>query len=68
MSTPLQASEWMVRIPLTQMEQGITYLSRLPDDKNEDLRKASDAMLRSIGYLKRWCEKNGVELKVGMKT
>lgn len=50
------------------MEQGITYLSRLPDDKQENLRKASDAMLKSIGYLQRWCEKNGVELKAGMKT
>lgn len=68
MSSPLQRLEWMVRIPVTQMEQGITYLSRLPDDKQENLRKASDAMLKSIGYLQRWCEKNGVELKAGMKT
>lgn len=58
----------MLRMPMTQMQQGITYLGRVPDDEAESLKKAAEAMRRSIRYIMRWCEANDVDLGESMKT
>lgn len=70
MTQSLQNLEWMVRIPLTQMEQGIVYMGRIaPGTKRpSDLEKAAAAMARSITHIRRWAEANGVTIKESMHT
>lgn len=68
---PLQKHSWMLRIPVTQMEQGITYLKRIPDPMPGDespLLDAMNAMENAIWNIQQWCERNGVDLGESMRT
>lgn len=68
---PLQQHEWMLRIPLCNMQTGQVLLRRIPDPMpgdESDLLDALHAMDSAIHNIKEWARKNGVVIKESMHT
>jgi hypothetical protein len=68
---PLQRHEWMLRIPLCNMQTGLELLRRVPDPQpgeESSLLDAMEAMETAIYNIRQWCEANNIKLRESMLT